>query len=116
MLQDFKACMQSPELTLCVKDVNLLLGSVDSVDKMDYRSLIPEAYGLLSARLAVWFISDDTKNVLLLHLHMDCGASCYTWESVDMCMPTIAVLIRLCDPGQHSGIWLPVFACQIVYV
>ncbi|KAL3131499.1 hypothetical protein ABBQ38_007805 [Trebouxia sp. C0009 RCD-2024] len=50
--QEFKTRMQSPELTLCVKDVNLLLGHVDSVDTVDFKSLIPKAYGLLSARLA----------------------------------------------------------------
>lgn len=50
--QDFKACMRSPELALCVKDINLLLGLVKSVDTVDYKSLIPAAYGLLAARLA----------------------------------------------------------------
>lgn len=70
MLQEFKTCMQSPELTLCFKDVNLLLGNVDSVDTVDYKNVIPEAYGLLSARLAVCFMSAETQSVLLLHLYM----------------------------------------------
>ena len=48
--------MQSPELTLCGKDVNLLLGQVDSVDSVDYKSLAPKVYELLAARLSVRFL------------------------------------------------------------
>ena len=55
VLQDFKDCMQSPELTLCGQDVNLLLGQVDSVNKVDYKSLAPDVYDLLAARLSVCF-------------------------------------------------------------
>lgn len=57
LLQAFKNCMQSPELTLCGKDVNLLLGQVDSVDTVNYRRLAPEVYDLLAARIAVCFSS-----------------------------------------------------------
>lgn len=93
MLQEFKTRMQSPELTLCVKDVNLLLGHVDSVDTVDFKSLIPKAYGLLSARLAVCFMSDVTQNLLLLLLYMSSGVCWYTCRSVDICMPALGFVI-----------------------
>ena len=56
--------MQSPELTLCGKDVNLLLGQVDSVDAVDYRSLGPKVFDLLAVRLSVCFSS-----TVIVHIH-----------------------------------------------
>lgn len=57
-LQDFKNCMQSPKLTLCGKDENLLLGQVESIDAVDYKGLAPQVYDLLAARL--WVCSSST--------------------------------------------------------
>ena len=49
--------MQSPEMSLCGKDVNLLLGQVDSVDAVHYKSLAPKVFDLLAVRLSVCFSS-----------------------------------------------------------
>ena len=57
ILQDFKDCMQSPEMSLCGKDVNLLLGQVDSVDAVHYKTLAPKVFDLLAVRLSVCFSS-----------------------------------------------------------
>ena len=46
--------MQSSELALCRKDVNLLLGQTQSgQDKVDYQTLAPRVFELLAARLEV---------------------------------------------------------------
>ena len=65
--------MQSPELTLCGQDVNLLLGQVDSVDKVDYKSLAPDVYDLLAARLSVCFSfpvhSENAWHACTVYMH-----------------------------------------------
>ena len=52
LLQDFKACLRSPDLALCRKDINVLLGEVDEAP-VDYQALTQDVYQLLSSRLAV---------------------------------------------------------------
>ena len=76
-MQDFKDCMQSPELTLCGKDVNLLLGQVDSVDTVDYKSLAAKVYDLLAARLSVRFLSV-----------VPCE---YAWHMCTLCLGTLPI-------------------------
>lgn len=54
MLQAFQASLQSPDLALCRKDVNALLGEMDpDAAELDYQSIVPEVYELLSARMVV---------------------------------------------------------------
>ena len=54
MLQDFAAALQHPDLALCRKDVNALLGEMDpDAATLDYQSIAPEVYELLSARMVV---------------------------------------------------------------
>ena len=54
LLQDFKAALQSPELMLCRKDVNAVLGDMDAEQAtLDYQSIAPEIFQLLSSRLMV---------------------------------------------------------------
>ena len=56
MLQDFAAALQHPDLALCRKDVNALLGEMDpDAATLDYQSIAPEVYELLSARMVVSF-------------------------------------------------------------
>lgn len=67
-VQDFKNCMQSPNLTLCGKDENLLLGQVDSIDAVDYKGLAPQVYDLLAARLWVC-----TRLKCIVRMHSRCA-------------------------------------------
>lgn len=54
MLQDFRAALQHPDLALCRKDINTLLGEMDAeAATLDYQSIAPEVFELLSSRMVV---------------------------------------------------------------
>ncbi|DBA84597.1 TPA: radial spoke protein [Trebouxia sp. C0005] len=48
--QDFKACLQSHELALCRKDVNVVLGEVED-GPIEYQTLAESVYQVLATRL-----------------------------------------------------------------
>ncbi|KAL0022575.1 hypothetical protein WJX77_005450 [Trebouxia sp. C0004] len=48
--QDFKVCLQSHELALCRKDVNVILGEVED-GPIEYQSLAESIYQVLATRL-----------------------------------------------------------------
>ena len=50
--QDFKACLQSHELALCRKDVNVILGEVED-GSIEYQTLAESIYQVLATRLEV---------------------------------------------------------------
>lgn len=50
--QDFKACLQSHELALCRKDVNVVLGEVED-GPIEYQTLAESVYQVLATRLEV---------------------------------------------------------------
>lgn len=54
LLQEFKLCLQTAELSLTRKDINLLMAKVD-VDGdgcIDYREFVPICFGILVERFA----------------------------------------------------------------
>ena len=54
LLHVFKATLQGPDLKLCRKDVNTVLGEMDAEQAtLDYQSIAPEMFVLLSNRLVV---------------------------------------------------------------
>ena len=50
--QDFKAGLQSCQLTLCRKDVNVILGEVED-GPIEYQGLASDVYQLLATRVEV---------------------------------------------------------------
>ena len=52
LLQDFKTCLQSCQLTLCRKDVNVVLGEVED-GPIEYQGLASDIYQLLATRVEV---------------------------------------------------------------
>ena len=66
ILQAFRASLQSPDLALCRKDVNTLLGEMDpDAAELDYQSIVPEVYELLSARMVVSLLHLTLHHTLL---------------------------------------------------
>ncbi|KAL0046239.1 hypothetical protein WJX82_006588 [Trebouxia sp. C0006] len=68
--QDFKICLQSHELALCRKDVNVLLGEVDD-GPIEYQSLTESIYQVLATRLEdEMLLNEDLASSKALSQHL----------------------------------------------